>query len=365
LLFTAGDGTNKLAHEIESYTSASGALVAWVNVPLLSSTADTNIYLYYGNPAAANQQTATNVWDANFRGVWHLQQTAGNFNDSTAYGNAGMNSVSDSNKSGQIGSGQGFNGGGDRITAANSASLAVTQQITLSAWVNYAAFVTNNKFADIVGKGYDGAGDAYFLRTQCPSNSRSLCVGSYTNGGSGTNYGVIWPISGWNTNEWHYVVGLYDGANWTLYFDGAQVATAAQATGALSNAQPVTIGAFDFNGTFSRFSAANIDEVRISKTARSPAWIATEYANQSSPAAFCSLGSAQPHPPATNYFHFSATSLGANTGPVNPTNGVTSVGGAGLAAGDLVVFDGLAIDTAPTMPGARWNLIKRPMAFMG
>ena len=62
ILFTAGDGTNQLAHEIESYTSASGALVAWVNVPLLSSTADTNIYLYYGNPAAANQQNAGGVW---------------------------------------------------------------------------------------------------------------------------------------------------------------------------------------------------------------------------------------------------------------------------------------------------------------
>jgi hypothetical protein len=36
-----------------------------------------------------------------------------------------------------------------------------------------------------------------------------------------------------------------------------------------------------------------VDEFRISNSARSAAWIATEYNNQNAPAAFLSLGSQQ------------------------------------------------------------------------
>jgi hypothetical protein len=72
ILFTASDGTTKLSHEIESYSG--GTLVAWVKVPSLSSTTDTTILMYYGNSGSASQQDATNVWDANYEAVWHLNE---------------------------------------------------------------------------------------------------------------------------------------------------------------------------------------------------------------------------------------------------------------------------------------------------
>ena len=59
ILFTASDGVTKLNHEIESYNSATGKLIAWVQVPTLSPTADTVIYVYYGNASASNQQNPT------------------------------------------------------------------------------------------------------------------------------------------------------------------------------------------------------------------------------------------------------------------------------------------------------------------
>lgn len=50
-------------------------------------------------------------------------------------------------------------------------------------------------------------------------------------------------------------------------------------------------------------------------------------------------------PPAqTNYLNFASTTVPANSGPATPANGVTSISGAGLAAGDVVVFDGLVIN---------------------
>ena len=57
ILFTASDGVTKLNHQIESYNfsppvnSSPGS-----QIPSLSNSADTVIYIYYGNAVAANQQ---------------------------------------------------------------------------------------------------------------------------------------------------------------------------------------------------------------------------------------------------------------------------------------------------------------------
>ena len=76
ILFTAADGVTKLDHQIERYSSVNGQLVAWVRIPALSAATDTTIYMYYGDAAAANQQNATAVWDANTVAVYHLDRRA-------------------------------------------------------------------------------------------------------------------------------------------------------------------------------------------------------------------------------------------------------------------------------------------------
>jgi len=48
-------------------------------------------------------------------------------------------------------------------------------------------------------------------------------------------------------------------------------------------------------GTIFRFNGL-LDELRVSNTARSANWIATEYNNQSNPAAFFSVGAIQTAP---------------------------------------------------------------------
>lgn len=65
ILFTAGDGTTKLSHEIELYSNVNGDLVAWVKVPAVSSTTNTTIYMYYGNSTVVDQEDPQNVWDVN------------------------------------------------------------------------------------------------------------------------------------------------------------------------------------------------------------------------------------------------------------------------------------------------------------
>jgi len=85
LRFTLTDST-QLSHEIELYNGTTGNLVAWVKVPSLSGSADTTLFLEYGNPTVASQQSPTSVWDSSFEGVYHLNGTAA---DSTSNDNDG------------------------------------------------------------------------------------------------------------------------------------------------------------------------------------------------------------------------------------------------------------------------------------
>jgi hypothetical protein len=119
ILFTAADGTTKLSHEIEQYTASTGQLIAWVQVPTVSPTGDTLIYIYYGNASAADQQNQTGVWDSGFKLVQHLEQTSGvTTYDSTSNGNNGTKVSATSptaTSAGEIGGAQSFDGSGDYI----------------------------------------------------------------------------------------------------------------------------------------------------------------------------------------------------------------------------------------------------------
>ena len=70
IIFTLSDGTTKIPVKVESYTSTTGGLVAWVKVPVLSSSADTQLFMYFGNPGASNEQDQSGTWNDAYKGNW-------------------------------------------------------------------------------------------------------------------------------------------------------------------------------------------------------------------------------------------------------------------------------------------------------
>jgi hypothetical protein len=77
LIFTNSSKTIQLDHEIEKYDETTGELVAWVEVPFLSGSSNTDIYMYFGNSNVTSpQNNPTGVWDSNYKGVWHLKEDA-------------------------------------------------------------------------------------------------------------------------------------------------------------------------------------------------------------------------------------------------------------------------------------------------
>jgi hypothetical protein len=61
-----------LAFELEALAPDGSSLTAWVQVPALSASSDTTIYLYYGNGAVPDQARPAEVWSNRFAGVYHF-----------------------------------------------------------------------------------------------------------------------------------------------------------------------------------------------------------------------------------------------------------------------------------------------------
>ena len=269
ILFTAADGVTKLDHEIERYSSVNGQLVAWVRVPSLSSAADTQVYVYDSNAAAANQQNVAGVWDANTMAVYHLGEAASPYADSSSNANTGAGSVSPTQTAGAIGMGQAFDGSTTGITVPNTASISVTNNFAVSVWMKLNA----TGQADILEKGgvqgytfwLDGTNMWFGPQNAAPSS---------------------WAFNAANfaTGTWYKLDGVVNAGISSLYINGTFVASSS-ASSVYANAGALKIG----NGIDGRLNGT-IDELRVSNTVRSAARIATEYRNQSAPSTFCGVG---------------------------------------------------------------------------
>jgi fibronectin-binding autotransporter adhesin len=313
ILFTSADGSTKLDHQIESYTSGTGTIVAWVEVPNVSSTANTVIYMYYGNAAAAAQQNVTGTWDATFKGVWHLNSA---FTDATSNVNNGTNTGTIA-ATGKIAGGSGFvrSNGIDYITITGL--MGSPANSTLSGWATLTT-------ADPNGSEIISIGDYNVLRYDDLVTGTS---GAVHNGGSA--YTTTPSNINYAGTGWHYVVYTFDDAahSQLLYVDGAQIgATSSSASIAYSGQGTNTFIGKAGNGNVNLDFDGTIDEVRVASASRSAGWILTEYNNQSSPSTFYSTGS--------------ETTIKTFTGTGNFSTAARWTGGTLPVAGEDIVIDG-------------------------
>ena len=274
ILFTLSDGITKLNHEVEWYSSQTGQLVAWVQMPSLSPTADTTIYLYYGNPSAPVQWNPTSVWDSTYLAVWHLPDGVTlSANDSTAHQYVG-GIFGATATTGEIAGAASFS----NAYISGSRPSLVNSPLTISVWHNPQPYTANAQMFSI---GTSGTADGAILLRQTSNTSLDLALW-------GDDVSVTVPNM---ANVWNYTV-LTVGANRTesVYQNGSLAGTGAAANLYQGNST-WNIGRWVYNG-FENYNGI-IDEVRISNVARSSDWVLTEYRNQSSPATFFSIGAPQ------------------------------------------------------------------------
>ncbi len=312
IVFTTGNGSTIMSHQIETYDPTTGQIEFWVRFPTLSATTDTPFYIYFGNPSVSTDPSSTNVWDSNYKMVLHMN---GDTNDASGVGTDATDSGT-TDVAGQIGRAREYgNNQGDVIFVPDNgvSPLDITGNITISFWVNISNL---NEGPDFVTKGDYTDGYSTWV-TGGGGNARGRLVYQINNDAlQGSATGQI------ANGTWSYLTFTRSPTERSIYIDGVLDVFDNSTASFNTNDDPLYIStpAYDFEGI--------MDEVRISDVTRSADWIATEYNNQSNPLGFVSQVNAEPI-----LDNIEASAITYNSG--DPATAVTSA---------ITVYDGDDVD---------------------
>lgn len=293
ILFTAADGVTLLSFQIEKYVATTGQYVAWVKVPAINSSSNTVLGMYYGKAGVGVNPSTTAVWDANYMGVWH-------FNNSVADGTSNartLTNVGTTNFAGSIiGDGRQL-GNNPFVTSGSGACkylqlpnnlLGAVSNFTFEGWVYLDDNTTSWERAFDFGQ---STTINMFLSPSIATNGvkRFAITTSGAAGEQQTSSATTTAALAWH----HFVVTIDNTSNTsTLYFDGAVDATN---TGVTLRPSNMSVDNANYFGK-SQYTADNclygkFDEFRLSNIVRSASWVQTVYNNQSSPTTFSLMSS--------------------------------------------------------------------------
>ena len=290
-IFVDSTNSSKYNHEIESFDSATGTLVAWINVTRLSKTIDTTIWMYYGNPSAANQQNKAGTWDSNYVGVWHMNDaTTSTVSDSTASNNLGTKLSANNpleSTSGKMARCQDFSS--DYVQKASGFVNPPVDAGTYECWFNKDSYVLN---AGLIELGSSNDRNVFYTSAD---GTLSLYLSNLGNGGGNRQY----YTRAYTTGVWYHAVAVFKYSTdvYEIYVNGVASGNVPVAQGgtpaftyAIWGSQAGPSGYFD----------GRIDEMRVSNSVRNASWINTSYLNQNSPSTFETTGNEK-----TNWYNTS------------------------------------------------------------
>jgi len=219
-----------------------------------------------GESAFANYQP-----DSNTGGLWHLDEKSGFSNyleDNTQNRNHGT-PTGTTFVEGKLGKARNFNGTSDFIDAGGSNSIPESGDITLEAWFR-TTDAGNTRM--LLSKGNTSDWTYAFSKN---TNNKIYCKFYQTNSGTGYIETEASPVV--NDGKWHYTACVLSGTTLSIYVDGQlSVSTSTTAgTRDTDTAGNLYIGKFNWSTTYNWLG--DIDEVRISNTARSAADIRQAY----------------------------------------------------------------------------------------
>ncbi|HWO20918.1 MAG TPA: LamG-like jellyroll fold domain-containing protein [Kofleriaceae bacterium] len=285
IYFTADDGT-PLPHEIQGFSRELGRLGAWVRTDLNAAT-QTVLELRYGDPSTASAPRPAQVFSSSFAAVWHLDDSLATDAVADATGNrpgsAGGLGPADQ-VAARLGGGIDFDGVDDRVLFTNPYTGGGDH--TISAWV-----------FQRTATGYDT-----IVTLGSPTVSRSRWLNSHHETGvSAGFYGNDWSTStnplpsidnaGWVLLHWTFKGGSRQSR---IYRDGTPIGQPYTFSGGIDTLGPDGNIGYAPAGWGTWWLNGILDEVRLATAERSAGWIATEFANQSSPQTFYTVGAEEP-----------------------------------------------------------------------
>ncbi len=312
IVFATGNGAEILKHEIEDYDKQTGDYVAWVRVESIDN--GTVIYLYYGSDDSITYPAnfARDVWSNNYRGVWHLsetatdeQSTATHYNSCSADNNGSQNG--NASTGGKIAGGQNVELD-DYINVPHHSSIdfGANEDFTLSVWLNSSQSPGPSLYPMVVSKeDANSTRQGYSIFTLCDEWPPWDTYSFFDTYSGGIQKNAVIVESGLVDGTWHCVAAKREGSNLYTYFDGDYTGNSETgAGGSLSKSVPLRMGVNPDGDSWTMYDGL-IDEVRISGIARPNGWIKTEHNNQDAPGSFYSIST----PTLVELSYFRATSL--------------------------------------------------------
>ena len=277
---TTSAGSTLLPWEVEFYDPVNGVLVAWVQLPTVSHTANTIFYVLYGNASVSTAQntgsyTPANVWDVNYVGVYHMGALGVLATDSTSYGNNGSITGATAT-TGKVGGGAAFSGTSQYINLANPASLRLIGGISIEAWVNP---TDRSSYFGVVSKTDSNlpASWDFYLDT-------STGIPDFSRDDGSSSPAKLQGTSAPATGSWSHVVATMVGGVGTVathYLNGGANGSATLSPGGVADTgNNAYIATRDDKVTMFKGS---MDEVRISNVARGADWVTTCFNSQNAP----------------------------------------------------------------------------------
>ncbi len=265
LRFVALNGSTTVPFEVETWNPG-GVSDIWVRAPRIGGNSEADaVWIYYGNASATDGQSPGAVWDASYKGVWHL---GASLDDSTLNGNTGVNTGS-VEVAGRIGQARFFDGVDDAIDVGSESAIAVAGDLTIEVWIQVGDPLQAGSPRVLSKKVQWDPTSGFNIEYQPLSGSLSSSgSGSDSAGADGVNLDL----------DWHQVVVAISGGTAAVYLDGVDVTTDATITPVVAGTHRLVFGRRADGGEHFQ---GGIDEVRLSNVRRSRGWIEAQYRSMS------------------------------------------------------------------------------------
>jgi len=283
LRFVAGDDKTPLKFHLDTYDGLLGVALVWIDVPNVSVAQPTDIWMYWGNPKAVAGGDPRGTYDADTTAVYHFGEKDAPPLDTTANAN-NATSPARTIDTGLIGRAAHLDGTAPILLPATP-SLTILQnaQFSWSGWVKSDAPANGVVFSK-----HDGQ-NALLIGFEQGVPYVSVNAGSGPVRGNATA-----PIS---AAQWHHIA-IAASDHVSLYVDGKEAAAVAGALPALGGAgalggdvgaapavpianAPVATPVAPAPAIAAAGFVGDLDEVELSKVARSPVFFAAAVASQS------------------------------------------------------------------------------------
>lgn len=259
--FTASDGA-PLSYEVDDWDAAHGTAAIWVRVPKIIGNARQELKMYWGNPDARSESNGSAVFNESngYLCVWHMSDPVKDATGNTTARDTGATpTVGMIGKSLHFDQGKGINGGEKNVGYPTGSNPHTSE-----AW-----FRPEKPNAIVLAWGNEASQGKVTMRYSSPPHVSMEC---YFSGADVSGDSALVP------SRWVHVTHTYQNGDSRIYVNGVLDGVSSTRNAPLNIKSPARmyIGGWYDNYRF----VGDIDEVRISKVARSADWVKLQYENQ-------------------------------------------------------------------------------------